>query len=245
MAWRKKVLSVFAKSFSTKKHCFSLKIFNKYSFPLISSIFLTAIPLFFSSLLTLSVITHETTISAFSWQNWAFITLACCITSTFAFTPPTFLALVFGYFLGWNAPLPIFILNMGAIFFVNVITKRFNQNNFLTYFADNQNVTNILRNIKKQELKFIFFTKLSPVLPFALTNFVFALSGAKLRNIFLGGFLGMIPRTLLAIWTGTQAKEIKRLLENPNEGNLQKILLILLVIVSVGGILYFALPKQK
>ena len=93
----------------------------------------------------------------------------------------------------------------------------------------NQRVREILENIKEQELKIIFFAKLSPVLPFALTNFVFALSGAKLKNILLGGFLGMIPRTVLAVWTGHQAKEIRKLLENPNEGSLQQILLIVLL----------------
>ncbi len=133
---------------------------------------------------------------------------------------------------------------MAAIFLVNIITKMLNGEQFRSYLSDNKNVSLILENIRKQELKFIFFTKLSPIMPFALTNFVFALSGAKLKNILIGGFFGMIPRTLLAIWTGSQAKEIKRLLENPNEGNLQKILIIILIIISVGGILYFILPKK-
>ncbi len=133
---------------------------------------------------------------------------------------------------------------MVAIFLVNSITKRIDGDKFRNYLSDNKNVSTILNNIRKEELKFIFFTKLSPVLPFALTNFVFALSGAKLKNILLGGFLGMIPRTLLAVWTGSQAKEIRKLLENPNEGNLQKILIILLLIISVGGVLYYVSPRK-
>lgn len=221
-----------------------MKISSKYSFPLISSIFLTVIPLIFSSALTVLVITHESIVSTFDWQDWALITFICCITCTFAFTPPTLLALIFGYFIGWNAILPVFLINMVAILLVNVITKRIDGDKFRDYLSNNKNVSGILENIRKEELKFIFFTKLSPVLPFALTNFVFALSGAKLKNILLGGFFGMIPRTLLAVWTGSQAKEIRRLLENPNEGNLQKILIILLLVVSVGGILYYVLPRR-
>ncbi len=218
---------------------------NKYSFPLISSIFLTVVPLLFSSVLTVAIITHENQITMFNWQNWLLISLVCCLTCTFAFTPPTLLALIFGYFIGWNAILPVFAINMSAILLVNIITKMIDGERFKSYLSDNQKVSVILENIRRQELKVIFFTKLSPVLPFALTNFVFALSGAKLRNILWGGFLGMIPRTVLAIWTGSQAKEIKRLLENPNEGNLQKILIIVLLIISVGGILYFILPRNK
>ncbi len=216
----------------------------KYSFPLISSIFLTIIPLVFSSALTVAVISHENLVLSLGWQHWILITLVCCLTSTFAITPPTLLALIFGYFIGWAALLPIFLLNMAAIFLVNIITKQIDGDKFRSYVSDNQQIRGILENIHRQELKFIFFTKLSPVLPFALTNFVFALSGAKLRNILLGGFLGMIPRTILAIWTGLQAKEIKQLLENPNEGSTQKILIIVLFIVSVGGILYYVLPKK-
>ncbi len=217
---------------------------SKYSFPLISSIFLTVIPLVFSSALTVAVISHENLILSFSWQPWVLITLVCCLTSTFAITPPTLLALIFGYFIGWAALFPIFMLNMLAIFLVNIITKQIDGDKFRSYLSDNQQINDILKNIQRQELKFIFFTKLSPVLPFALTNFVFALSGAKLRNILLGGFLGMIPRTILAVWTGLQAKEIKQLLENPNEGSTQKILIIVLFVVSVGGILYYVLPKK-
>jgi uncharacterized membrane protein YdjX (TVP38/TMEM64 family) len=217
---------------------------NKYSFPLISSIFLTVVPLIFSSVLTAVIITHENQIALFDWKEWTLITIICCLTCTFAFTPPTLLALIFGYFIGWHAVLPVFALNMVAIFLVNFITKMLDGEKFKSYLSDNKKVSAILENIRKQELKVIFFTKLSPVLPFALTNFVFALSGAKLKNILIGGFLGMIPRTALAIWTGSQAKEIRRLLENPNEGNLEKILIIVLIIFSVGGILYFVLPKK-
>ncbi len=218
---------------------------NKYSFPVISTIFLIVIPLIFSSILTVFIITNENLFLQFGFQEWLLITFICCLSSTFAFTPPTLLALIFGYFLGWKALVPVFVLNMAAIFLINIITKRLDKDKFAAYLSDNKAISNILENIRQQELKIIFFTKLSPVLPFALTNFVFALSGAKLKNILLGGFLGMIPRTSLAVWTGSQAKEIRQLLVNPNEGNLEKILIIVLVVVSVGGVLYFVFPKKN
>lgn len=222
-----------------------MKQISKYSFALISSVFLTIIPLIFTSIITLWIIAHETEIGGYDGKIWAIITLICCITSTVAITPPTYLALVFGYFLGWQAILPVFVLNMVAIFLVNMVTRWLDKDRFKTYLSENKRVKEILDHIKEQELKIVFFAKLSPVLPFALTNFVFALSGAKLKNILLGGFLGMIPRTVLAVWTGYQAKEIRRLLENPNEGNLQKILLIVLLVASVAGILYFLQPRKK
>jgi F0F1-type ATP synthase membrane subunit c/vacuolar-type H+-ATPase subunit K len=46
----------------------------------------------------------------------------------------------------------------------------------------------------------------------------------------------MIPRTIVAVWSGTKAQEIKQLLENPNEGAFQQILLIGLILVSAIGL---------
>jgi uncharacterized membrane protein YdjX (TVP38/TMEM64 family) len=95
-----------------------------------------------------------------------------------------------------------------------------------------------MKSIKKEELKIISLAKLSPVLPFTFTNFVFTLSGAKLRNILLGGFLGMIPRTIMSVWAGTQAKEIRRLLEDPNGNHTQQFMVIALIVVSAFGLIY-------
>ncbi|PLK46476.1 hypothetical protein C0V77_03805 [Emticicia sp. TH156] len=218
---------------------------GKYSFALVSSVFLTVVPLIFTSIITVWVITNEAEIITFSPTRWALITLLCCITSAVAITPPTFLALVFGYFLGWGAVLPLLLMNMAGIVLVNTITRRLDKDQFRNYLQENKKAKDLLDAIQQQELKIIFFAKLSPVLPFALTNFVFALSGAKLKNILIGGFMGMIPRTLLAVWTGQQAKEIRKLLENPNEGNVQKILLIVLLVASVAGIFYFIKPRNN
>lgn len=79
-------------------------------------------------------------------------------------------------------------------------------------------------------------------MPFALTNLVFSLSGARLKNILWGGFLGMIPRTILAVWSSMQVRNIRKLLENPNEGNTNQIILIVLFVVSIIG-LYAVIQK--
>jgi uncharacterized membrane protein YdjX (TVP38/TMEM64 family) len=197
---------------------------------------MTVAPLLFSSALTYYTVVNETRISGFTAWEWVAVTVGCCLTSAIALTPPTFLALVFGYFLGWQALAPLFALNMGAILLVNALIIKIDGQRVLNVITTNKSVTTVLENIRQRELAVIFFTKLSPVLPFAVTNLVFALSGAKLRNILLGGTLGMIPRTVLAVWTGSQAREIRTLLENPNEGSWTQITIIALILVSVVGL---------
>jgi uncharacterized membrane protein YdjX (TVP38/TMEM64 family) len=215
-----------------------------FTVPVLSSIFLTILPILFSSVITFLAIENEKTILQFTATQWILLTILCTFTSIIAVSPPTFLAVVFGYFLGWKSLPMLLVLNIGAIFLVNRVVVLFKDkfdfmNNFL---AQNQQVSGLLNAIKQDEFRIIFFTKLSPIMPFALTNLVFSLSGARLKNILWGGFLGMIPRTLLAIWSSMQVRNIRKLLENPNENSTNQIILIVLFVVSIIG-LYAVVQK--
>ena len=209
---------------------------GKLTFPALISVLMTLAPLLTSSFITYQVLVNELVLAEFAVSQWAIITLVCVFSSAFAITPPTFLALVFGYFLGWKALLPLFALNMAAILFVNIGVRWFDQDRLRHQLEQNPKVRQVLARIEEQELRFIFFTKLSPVLPFAVTNLVFALSGARLRNVLLGGFLGMVPRTALAVWAGSQARELRTLLNQPNSGGWTQWAIIVLVVVSVLGL---------
>ncbi|NBA87122.1 hypothetical protein GVN16_15225 [Emticicia sp. CRIBPO] len=211
--------------------------FNKeVSFPLISSILFTITPLVSTSFLTIYVLQYQDFLNTLGWADWFYISLVFTVTSALALSPPTFLAVIHGYFLGFEALPYQFMINMGAIILVNLVVRKIDNNRFIEILSKNPKVAGILNGIKKEELKIIFFSKLSPVLPFALTNFVFAISGARLRNVLLGGFMGMIPRTVLAVWTGSQAKEIQTLIEHPNQGLFQQVFILILLIASVVGL---------
>lgn len=146
------------------------------------------------------------------------------------------LALIFGYFLGWQAILPLLIINLGGILFINLLVRWIDHDRFLKFLRQNPKAQSVLDRILHKELEVIFFAKLSPILPFGLTNLLFALSGAQLKNILLGGFLGMMPRTLLAIWSGHEAREIRTLLANPNQNTWTQIIVIALIVVSIAGL---------
>ncbi|GAB3500310.1 hypothetical protein GCM10027341_25360 [Spirosoma knui] len=210
-------------------------ILKKLTGPAIAGILLSVTPIVFTSALTYYAIVYEAAIARFTTWEWVVITLICTITSA-ALTPPTMLALIFGYFLGWQAVLPLCIINLGGILFINSIVHWLDHDRFIAFLRRNPKAQSVLDRILNKELEVIFFAKLSPILPFGLTNLMFALSGAKLSNILLGGFLGMLPRTLLAIWSGHQAHEIRTLLENPNQSNWTQLIIIGLIIVSIVGL---------
>lgn len=126
---------------------------------------------------------------------------------------------------------------MGAITAVYFLTKKGFGNSLESFIDGHPKSKRLLDQLKNDELRVVFLAKLSPVLPFALTNFVFALSGATFRNVFIGGFLGMIPRTLLAVWVGSNGANIKTLLESPKTADWQQVVVLLLVVISTWGII--------
>ncbi|WP_461096903.1 TVP38/TMEM64 family protein [Spirosoma luteolum] len=210
-------------------------ILQKITGPALLGIVLSVTPVVFTSLLTYYAIVYEPQIQSFSGWDWALISLLCAITSA-GLTPPTMLALIFGYFLGWQAILPLCVINLGGILFINLLVRWIDHDQFLRFLRRNPKAQSVLDRILDKELEVIFFAKLSPILPFGLTNLLFALSGARLRNILLGGFLGMAPRTALAIFSGHEAREIRTLLENPRQGIWGEVVIGALVIVSIAGL---------
>lgn len=215
------------------------KAFKKYlSVPVLTSLVLIVVPLIATSFLSVYFIKNDDYFSAFSTGEWLAFSCLGIFSQALAMTPPTFVALVLSYFWGWKTLPVLFAINMTSIYLVNRVTRMLDHQRFVGFLTENPKAKRLMDSIQQEELKIISLAKLSPVLPFTFTNFVFTLSGAKLKNILLGGFLGMIPRTIMSVWAGTQAKEIRRLLEDPNRNNTQQIVVIALILISAFGLIY-------
>jgi uncharacterized membrane protein YdjX (TVP38/TMEM64 family) len=219
-----------------------LEFFKKNTFSIVYAFFLGLMPLLVSSSITYWVAFHEAQIQAFSWQNWAVIYLMACFTMSFAMTPTTFVALLSGYFLGWSAIIPVCLSYWVASIIGFKVAEKIDGGRFLQILTEKPEVKKVMNNLQKQEFKIILLARLSPVLPFAVSNLIFSFSRANLRNFMTAGFIGMLPRTLLSLWLGTQAKEVKMLLEHPSEGSFTQLLIIGLIVVSVYGL--FILVKR-
>ncbi len=207
---------------------------------MVISVLMTVVPLLTTSILTAWAISNEQFLRTMPLGWWVGVTLMLTIASSLALTPPTFLALVYGYFLGWISLLMLFGMNLGAIALIYVSANYLHATSLRKHLMQvYPQVGSLLSRFHKNELRLIFFAKLSPVLPFAITNLFFAMAGARFKQVLAGGTLGMIPRTVLAVWAGREAQDIRYLLEHPNEGLATKVVLILLIIVSTIGVGYF------
>ena len=60
--------------------------------------------------------------------------------------------------------------------------------------------------IAKQGAKLIFLLRLSPVIPFNLSNYLYGLTGVKFWPYVLASWIGMMPGTFLYVYIGTAGK---------------------------------------
>lgn len=222
-----------------------LGFLKKNTFTILYTFFLGLMPLLASSSISYWVITHEQDIQNFTFQNWTIAFIFACFTMAFALTPTTFIALLSGYFLGWQAFIPVAITYWIASFLGYKTAQFIDGGRFLVILSEKPKVKKVLENLQKDEFKIILLARLSPVLPFAVTNVLFSFSGTKLRNFLTAGFLGMLPRTVLSLWIGTQAQQIRRLIEHPSEGNISQFLILGLIGGSILGLGYFVKKAIK
>src|SRR6266436_3669547 len=70
----------------------------------------------------------------------------------------------------------------------------------------NKTFRNIDNAIGKQGAKLIFLLRLSPVIPFNLSNYFYGLTGVKFWSYVLASWIGMMPGTFLYVYTGAAGK---------------------------------------
>jgi uncharacterized membrane protein YdjX (TVP38/TMEM64 family) len=70
----------------------------------------------------------------------------------------------------------------------------------------NEKFRQIDKAIGKQGAKLIFLLRLSPVIPFNLSNYFYGLTGVKFWPYVLASWIGMIPGTFLYVYIGVASK---------------------------------------
>src|SRR5438128_1796998 len=70
----------------------------------------------------------------------------------------------------------------------------------------NEQFRKIDNAIGKQGAKLIFLLRLSPVIPFNLSNYFYGLTGVKFWPYVLASWMGMMPGTFLYVYIGTAGK---------------------------------------
>ncbi|WP_081622100.1 TVP38/TMEM64 family protein [Endozoicomonas elysicola] len=197
--------------------------------------------IFGSTLVTTLAITWQDTLNSLSTSHWVWLFAISALTMALALTPSTLIALISGYFLGWSAFFYIVISYPIASGIGYMVGKTLDHGKLMSTLPSESRIHRILNELSHQhQWPLVILTRISPILPFSLMNLVLPAIGIRLHTFLLAGFIGMLPRTLFALWAGMQARDLIALLENPTQGNLSVIFMIVVSIISIGGLLYLA-----
>ena len=189
--------------------------------------------------MTTLAITWQDALGALSTGQWAGLFALSSLTMAMALTPSTLIALISGYFLGWTAFLYIVISYPIASAMGYLVGKTLDHGRLMNTLPQESRVRLICNELEHHhQWPLVMLARISPVLPFSLMNLVLPAIGIRFNTFLLAGLLGMLPRTLFALWAGMQARDLMVLLENPVQGHLSAIFIVAMSVLSVGGLLY-------
>ncbi len=164
--------------------------------------------------------------------------LAAVPAMAFALTPTTFIAIISGYFFSWyglagivvSYPLAALLgLKFGGAARTLILRRSATRSAELQAFTD---------RVRRQGFPMIVFARLSPVLPFAMTNV--ALSALRLNPVpFMAAtMIGMFPRTFIFFMLGKDAPEIWSFVQNPTFEGIHRLIPLVLIVISSAGLLW-------
>lgn|SRR5690606_32868623 len=200
------------------------------------------------SLITLNFLyTHPGLFDELQFLTWDFVGLYLISTTLLmglALLPTTFLAILSGFVFGWVS-FPFLVLGYTLATVTGYqVGKRLDSGSLVLLLNQYPKAARLIEEKKDDISQLIFFVRLSPVIPFALSNLLFALLQTGLAKVVWMGLWGMLPRTSMAFITGMLGESLMDALEGGGGGK-EFLVVAALLLVSVWGIYrVFARKKQ-
>lgn len=161
--------------------------------------------------------------------------LTAALAMGLALIPTTLTSLLTGYLLGWFG-FPIMVLAYSLANVLGYLLGHYLNIDFRDFVFQKYPDLELAFKKRMQRIgSLIFFVRISPVIPFAISNFLFASLKIPLKQVLVYGIPGMLPRTLMAFLAGIIASDFLEAHENLREP-WQILLVLALLIASIWGI---------
>ncbi len=209
---------------------------NKSTF--LYTLYISIAPLCFSSLILYWVSKNEYIIHSISPIQWCGLFGISIITMSLSITPTTFISMLSGYFLGLKSVIPVAVCYLFASIISYYLVKLINNKKIMEYIYADKKSKKLFESLRKDEFKIIFFTRISPIFPFSITNLLLSISNVGIKNFILASFLGMLPRTILSIIAGSKVVELQNIGDSPLSSNWQEWVFLFLIFISIFGLGY-------
>ncbi|MBM9538546.1 TVP38/TMEM64 family protein [Desulfobulbus alkaliphilus] len=203
-------------------------------------LFFAIFPLAVSSLFIYVAQANQHLLTTQTMQALLIFHLAAIPAMALALTPTTFIAIVSGYFFSWYG-LAGLVLSYPLSALLGLKLGGAAKNLVLSdSFYRNPDIQQFLEKIRQDEFTMIIFARLSPVLPFAMSNIALSVLKLGLVSFMLATMIGMLPRTFIFFMLGRDAQEIWAFAQNPSLEGLHRLIPLLLIIISTVGLLWVA-----
>jgi uncharacterized membrane protein YdjX (TVP38/TMEM64 family) len=163
--------------------------------------------------------------------------------STFSIISTTLLSIACGYLFGWIAfPILLTMFTVSSLigYFLSSV---FDQQTIMSWIGANEVAFNFIEKLKKRANFMVFVMRVTPILPFTVTNVLCSYLSVPLKNYIGMSIVGIGARLGIAVYTGTQISSIVSMEDDPVY-KFQKIGLLLGSLVLF-GILYYLVMKEK
>ncbi|TAH27045.1 MAG: DedA family protein [Cytophagales bacterium] len=206
---------------------------------------ISVLPLIIDAGVVYLLVQNEKYILSLNSMSWAFIYCIASISMAVGLIHTTFAALVGGFFLGWFSLIYMVPSYLVATLLGYYLGGFIDDGRLMNYFMKGEKSSKIFQNLKRKELLVIFFSRISPVLPFAVMNAVLSMLGANLKRYIPATLAGMLPRTIMFTWLGVEAKSIAEIMHGPKENIYARVLFVVLLMFSSLGLYLLANKALK
>lgn len=177
-------------------------------------ILFSGMPLIFSSVLAGWLLLNHESVSLWVADAGSTIVLLSGLTMAAGLTPTTFVAIVTGFFFGFQGVLFLIVAYIFASALGYGIGRLLDGGHFIHSLKTYPVAQKVAKDIAERPAAMLILARLSPALPFCLMNLLMSALKVPFVVYLLAGAAGMLPRTLLSLWIGSQSRDFLTLLES-------------------------------
>lgn len=216
---------------------------NKKSFFIL--LYFAVVPFLGESIVLGYLYNHQDLLQHFGITQWSIFFIAVSVAMSIGFCHTTFITVLSGYFMGWKA-LPFLIISYFISSAIGYFIGNFeDKGKLMSDVSKIPKAQHIVSNLKKNEFQIIVLARLSPIFPFAMMNVLLSYLKAELIKYFSGSLIGMLPRTVLFLWAGSEARSLVDAFKSGTKNEFLSISVLFMLILSLIGLFYYILKATK
>lgn len=192
----------------------------------------------------LPIFLANATTELFSWKL-VWIYLFCSFLMSTSLVVNTLIIVIGAYYLKFYSLIYLSPAYMLACTIGYFIGKNINKEAINNLISEVKGLKEITERMQDSQLSTVGLTKMSPVLPFVVTNALFGVLNFNFYKFFIGSFLGKWPRVLLFTFIGTSIKSLQEIYDKKYGDQWWVYAIGVGIFIISFAALYYTLIKKK